>query len=442
MKKAHWLALLLALGLLVALFGTVRLELAQPASADPVRPPGLGPKAASASGPIGSAFVIRADSEQEVYPALAYNSQREEYLAVWYNDRAGCDDIRAQRVSRNGTLVGGPFYISAGCNDDRRYPDVAYNSKHNEYLVVWEHYDGLWYNIHGRRVSGTGQVLDTTDIVIISGSNMLTPANPAVAYAYTSDKYLVVWQEAFHPTITTSIVGQVVSSSGSLDGTSFTISQDPSGSPRREPDVAYNRHANRYLVVWQQKAGALWDIHGQQVHGGGGLYQSDITIAYYTKSSTAPAVAAIPTTPTNYKFLVVWELLYAPNDRDIFGRLVAEDGTPGTDFWISWANGLDESSPAVAGTESNLQYFVVWRHPLGVVDKPIRGRAISHGGALVGQVAEFSGVNADYPAVAAGPVGDFLVAWQDQPVFATNTNIYGQLWGNRVYLPMILKNYQ
>jgi hypothetical protein len=422
MKKALWFLRVLVLGSLAVLL--------------------VIPSTINAGSPVDGSFVISAGSEQEVYPTVAYNSQRQEYLVVWYNDRPGCDDIRAQRVSSGGALVGGPFYIAAGCPADRRYPDVAYNSAHDQYMVVWEQYEAAnGYSIKARRVSGTGQILDATDIAIRDpGYNLYTPVKPAVAYASTSDRYLVVWAETWHPIpITYEIIGQVMTDSGSLDGNRFTISGG--NDSREEPDVAYNRHANRYLVVWQQQAGALWDIHGQQVHGGGGLFQGDITIAYYTVPSTAPAVAAIPTTPTDDKFLVVWELHYAPNDRDINGRLVAEDGTPDSDFGISWASGVDESSPAIAGTESNLQYFVTWRHPQGVVDKPIKGRAISYGGALLGQVTEFSGVNADHPAVAAGPVGDFLVAWQDQPVWATNTNIYGQLWGYRVYLPLVLRNH-
>ena len=426
-----------ALGLLSALLVVPAQGWAQAISA------GASAAAAANGAPIGQQFVISGDPEQEVYPSVAYNSQRQEYLVVWSNDRAGNDDIRAQRVSKDGALIGGSFYISAGPGADRRYPDVAYNTQQDQYLVVWEHYDNAslvpGYGISGRRVSGTGAVLNATDIIIRSnGGNLATPATPAVAYASTSDKYLVVWAETWHPTpITWDIYGQVVSSSGALDGSQFSISQG--NEEREQPDVAYNRHANRYLVVWQQKAGTLWDVHGQQVHGGGGLYQGDITIAYYTKSSMAPAVAAIPTSPTNDKFLVVWEVQYAPSDRDIYGRLVAEDGTPGTDFWISWANGVDESSPAVASSESNLQYFVVWRHPQGVVDKPIKGRAISYAGALLGQEAEFSAPAANRPAVASGPTGDFMAAWQDQPVLATNTNIYGQLWGNRVYLPLVIR---
>lgn len=399
------------------------------------------PLTASAGTPVYGPIVISADSEREVYPSVAYNSQRQEYLVVWHNDRARCDDIRAQRLRKDGVLLGPAFYISAGCPADRHYPDVTYDIAHDQYLVAWEQYDASnGYSIQARRVSGTGQVLDTTDIAVRGpGYNLYTPVRPAVAYAYTSDRYLVVWAETWHPTpITYQILGQVITDGGALEGSSFTISQGSDS--REEPDVAYNRHANRYLVVWQQKAGVLWDIHGQQVHGGGGLYQGDITIAYYTKASTAPAVAAIPTTPTSAKFLVVWELLDAPNDHDIYGRLVAEDGTASTDFWISWAGGVDETSPAVAGSEDNLQYLVVWRHPQGVVDKPIKGQAISYGGTLQGQTATFSGPAADHPAVAAGPLGDLLVAWQDQPVSATNEHLYGRLWGNRTYLPLTLRN--
>ena len=93
---------------------------------------------------IGWFFRIHTDSAlEEIHPVLAYNDSRGEYLAVWYNNRPGNDDIRAQRITKNRTTVGSAFYISGGPGADRRYPDVVYNSQHDEYLVVWEHYDGL-----------------------------------------------------------------------------------------------------------------------------------------------------------------------------------------------------------------------------------------------------------------------------------------------------------
>ncbi|MBN1538419.1 MAG: hypothetical protein JW908_16915 [Anaerolineales bacterium] len=389
---------------------------------------------------IGGPLIISADSEQEVSPSIAYNNQHLEYLVVWYNDRASCDDIRAQRVSVTGELAGSPFYISAGCNLDRRFPDVVYNSVHDQYLVVWEQYDPgtTWYSIQGRRVSGSGQLLDATDITIRSASNLYTPTRPAVAYGSTSDRYLVVWAETWHPTpITYDIYGQAIDHNGNLDGSRFSITTGTKS--KEEPDVAYNQHTNRFLVVWQEITGIPYCIYGQQVHNDGSLYQSVITIAYYIVSSISPAVAAIPTSPTNEKFLVVWELLYDTNDHDIYGQLVGEDSTAYPDIYISVTT-LDETSPAITVSEDNLTYFVAWRSSEGVMDNPIKGTAISYSGAFVGGAIEAPGVDANYPALAVGPTSDILAVWQDQPVGATNTHLFGQLLGNLVFLPIILRD--
>ena len=129
-KKTRLFKFAAALGLLSALLVVPAQGWAQAISA------GASAAAAANGAPIGQQFVISGDPEQEVYPSVAYNSQRQEYLVVWSNDRPGNDDIRAQRLSKNGALIGGSFYISAGSGADRRYPDVAYNTQQDQYLVV------------------------------------------------------------------------------------------------------------------------------------------------------------------------------------------------------------------------------------------------------------------------------------------------------------------
>ncbi|MBU0510087.1 MAG: hypothetical protein KJ638_00090 [Chloroflexi bacterium] len=402
-----------------------------------------------AGGPIDGPIVISAESQQEVYPSVAYNSQWQEYLVVLWNDRPGCDDIRAERVARDGTRLGGRW-IAAGCPAEHRYPDVAYNSQSNDYLVVWLEEDGGLSTVKAQRLWADGEFKGGQITVFAGVIGAQTSAHPAVAYASTTDKYLVVWElEVFIPTpapghTVTSIVGRSVDSDGNMPSPEFVISQDPGTEPRQQPDLAYNRHANGFLVVWQQWNGsAVWDIYGQLVNGDGSIPPGflPIQVAWYIQSSTAPAVAAIPTAAGSYKYLVVWEATVGPGNRDIYGKLVEENGTPhASAFPISNAP-ADESAPAVAGDEASQRYLVTWRHPLGVVDVPIHGRAVSTDGNLLYGDAEFGGPTANYPAVAAGPVGDFFIAWQDQPVFFTDTNIYGQLWGNRVYLPLVLRGH-
>jgi hypothetical protein len=103
--------------------------------------------------------------------------------------------------------------------------------------------------IYARRVDESGVVLDSTDINLSGPVNIVTPSEPSVSYAFSSDRYLVVWAETIHPGgPNVAVNGQVMKVDGSLDGGPFVITLGPE--PRYASDVANNRHANRYLVIW------------------------------------------------------------------------------------------------------------------------------------------------------------------------------------------------
>ena len=399
------------------------------------------PMSVNAGTKIGTSFVISANPEEEEFPSVAYNSTRQEYLVVWFNDRPLNDDIRAQRLTKDGLKIGPPFYISAGPGNARWKPDVAYNSQHDQYLVVWENKDTTtgYKSIRAKRVSGTGDVLDSTEIILDSGSNQYTPETPVVAYASTSDRYMVVWAGIRYPKpITYTIYAQKVTGTGGLEGMTVTLAQDTA--IIEEPDIAYNRHANRHLVVWQRgnEISHLWEIKGRQVKGDGGTYSTEIWINNSANNCMNPAVASIPTSGGVIKFLVVFEVFHAVGDQDIYGRFIEEDGTinvmiaPGTST-------KDETHPAVAGNEAAQEYFVVWEEDVGSANEPIKGTQYSSSGVSLGTYYQFPGPRTKYPAIAAGHMADFLIAWQDQPVFGTHMNIYAQLFGNREFLPLFMK---
>jgi hypothetical protein len=174
----------------------------------------------AAAGPLSRPFLIGDLSDQAadaVESAVAYNPQQQEYLVVWYNDRPGCDDIFGRRVSANGGALGPRFPIANLCPEERRYPDVTYNSQHNEYLVVWEHYDGSYFRVHGRIVSATG-TLPGSEFPISSGVSLKNCYTPTVAYASTSDKYLVVWERQVVANVSRDIETQVLKGTGAHDG--------------------------------------------------------------------------------------------------------------------------------------------------------------------------------------------------------------------------------
>jgi hypothetical protein len=63
-------------------------------------------------GPIGSWFAISSPllNFNQMDASIAYNSQHDEYLVVWNCD-SNPDDVWGQRVSRNGSIVGAPIMI-------------------------------------------------------------------------------------------------------------------------------------------------------------------------------------------------------------------------------------------------------------------------------------------------------------------------------------------
>ena len=59
-------------------------------------------------------------------------------------------------------------------------------------------------------------------------------------------------------------------------------------------------------------------------------------------------------------------------------------------------------------------------------------------GDIIGDQNQFIGFEG-YPDVASGHAGDFLVAFQGL-VFGGDNEIWAWLWGNRLYLPLVIRN--
>jgi hypothetical protein len=70
---------------------------------------------------------------------------------------------------------------------------VAYNSQHDEYLVVWEERDATTSSVRGRRVSATGWLPGNVFTVASGVMTDVYCSDPAVAYSSAADRYLVVY---------------------------------------------------------------------------------------------------------------------------------------------------------------------------------------------------------------------------------------------------------
>ncbi|MBI5167929.1 MAG: T9SS type A sorting domain-containing protein [Candidatus Eisenbacteria bacterium] len=234
-------------------------------------------------------------------PAVAFDTQRAEFLVVWSGDdssavlRNGESEVFGQRLSASGAEIGADdFRIStmgpdSDPNFDASKPAVAYDPSHDAYLVVWEG-DDLGpalaegeNEIFGQLLSGDGLAFGTDDFRISDMGIDLDPltdaASPSVTYVAAARQYLVTWDgdDNFGTAVgEVEIYGQVLDAAtgAEVDQNDFRLSDagpDLNATfDASHPAVANAGPMNRSLVVWQadDDAGTLgpheFEIFGQQ----------------------------------------------------------------------------------------------------------------------------------------------------------------------------------
>jgi hypothetical protein len=403
------------------------------AARQPLSPAGDG------GGLIGETFPISYTSDvDEVRPAVAYNSQRQEYLVVWWNDRPQYDDIYGRRLTSDGQLL--PWFAIVWGTSTRRQPDVAYNAQEDNYMVV---YAEDW-NIGGGIVPATGGQASTLpfDLTTAGISSTVYYDQPSIAYDSTSGVYLV----AFRYVDESGTFGSKVEARGVLgDGNGvspgvFTLDGFSTATRPGTPDVAYNAASDEFLVVWERWDGADRDIHGQRIEYDASTDTMQTVGSPFPIFNTAndeygPAVAAIPN-GTDGQYLVACSSEGTTTLEVVAQRVTGQGALEGGQIDVAAGPGIKKGVD-VAASESGGKYLVVW----GLASALVQEQAVSPEGQLLGDMVEvYSPLTlAREPAVAGGPVGDFFVAFQDASADGSSYDIYGHLWGIRVYLPLVLK---
>ena len=358
---------------------------------------GLGvPASALGTAPLGQQETISEGVGRD--SSIAANTTKGGSLAVWVTDDSA---IVARVLDRDGDPITPSTTLSAlqtGAQSRANRPDVAYNAKSNDYLVVWQRDTdagpGEQLRVRGRRVSAAGAPVGPVND--ISRAAPAQAQRPAVAYNGALDEYLVAYQQSGVAPVADDLeiyVQRVGADGAPLPLPDSRISDmGPSGVAdfgAARPEIAYNPDRNEYVVVWD----------GDQV---------------------------------------------VNDEREVYAQVLTADGTEtGTDdLRLSTAGPADDADfdaiePAVGYSELMKQYLVAWdaREPIGAeTEIQVYGQRLSSTGAPVG-VPEFliseagrDGVGdrrAVEPEVAASTTSaEFLIVWTD----GSNTN---NLFGER-----------
>jgi hypothetical protein len=413
------------------------------ASAAPGEPEQPGLTGSPAGPPMLGAFinVWLETGVDNTEPAIAYNSRHDEYLVVWTNIRAAgaTKDIYARRVRGDGTLRSS-FTIVHDANYHNYEPDVAYSPAHDEYLVVYTYDNPLTdSDIWARRVSWDGSWM-SGELALARDSKNGKQHNPAVTYNPDSDEYLVVWQNSWSGSY--DIDARRVRAS---DGTSPGWVNIVAGAGyRSEPDVAYSPASNFYLIAYRYRPslGAFGDIYSKVTSWNIGYISPETHICDDSNDQSAVAVSA-----SEDEYLAVWaDAPNAPTTK-IYARRLLADGTPvgpGGGFWIAGVHNRHDMAPAVTyGTGHG--YLIAWQRYAG--SGPgwnVHGRYTMPGSdwAMDSEFALDDDVRDQrYPVVACGPHGDSMMAEEDANSAGGDLEIRGRLaWFRHAFVPLVMRD--
>ena len=330
---------------------------------------------APAADRIGPEFQLSIDvspgDSDRFQPAVAYNSTRGEYLVVWHKTWVGGGrGIYAGSVTRTGKL-GAWFVLSTGAGD-RAEPALAYNWQDEEYLVVWMHDvsgDDTRWAIKGKIIpwygAGSNPEFTIADDVAVSSQE------PSVVYNYQRREYLVIWNTwgvGPAPRTPTSVARRRVKADGTMPLAGVIHTTD--GFPHQS-DIAYNDHEDVYLMAWVRVSAPPPGGTGNDIWADWLGYQIDGSLMggapFSVTHSTKNENHPAVATNSYDRYIVVFEYEDSATDRDIYGQQFDWAGFEvGVSPFQIASTTRDETFPDVwAAPGTGADYFAAWQRTEG-----------------------------------------------------------------------------
>ena len=322
----------------------------------------FGTLSASASPPgwyrNRSAYLVIADENDWKWdPVVAYDSAHDEYLVVWETIQAGDHHvIDARRVSASGYLY--PEFTVYDDTYNSLQPAVAYDSVHDRYLVVWSYDsagDGSDNDIDGRFIPWNGP--NTSELMFGIDESRQNSDKPRLAYSALADEFLIVWKvEETVPFIAGGMIYH------DKTGISVAISDGDGGTYVKDfPDVAYNAARHEFAVVWDEDVGRGsqdLDIHGIRLSDAGAtLTPGDFSVTTSTSDEQHPAIAACAGAN---EYLIAWqqEINSGPDDN-IYSVMMSGTGSLANHYVVEGTSS-DQASPGVSCNLAGTEFFMAW----------------------------------------------------------------------------------
>jgi hypothetical protein len=412
----------------------------------------LGPSVHAGTAPaplssphLGDLITVFEDSVSNVSPAVAYNTLHDEYLVVWHNFRPVTTDIYARRVGSNGAVKSW-FCVATADGETYTYPSVAYSPAQDQYLIAYVHQSSSTdYDIKAKRLSWNGGLISEEFVIKDDVDKQWVPA---VAYNSVDDEYLVVYNNWWAGGLSDIAAQRVRASDGTLLSWANIATGGGTGGDGKSrwfPDVAYNASRNEYLIAYTYEfSGTDCDIFATMASANLGTLSSELHIVDDTDYQDRVALAAGPD-----EYLAVWEdgpsYVGIPAYRTIGARRVTGAGTLEPPMVIVDETDEVHERPDVA-YRGIWGYLTTWPFQFAYGDGNVLGRCVGSGqNEPAGSrfAIDDRADDQDEAALACAPSGDCLVVYQDDWNTGPEIDleIRGRLAGPwHSYLPLAIRN--
>jgi len=280
-----------------------------------------------------AAYGTGVPSGGEGKPSLAYDSNHNQFLVVYVKNDPN-SDIYGQFLDPFRNPIGSSFPIGTG-TDTQIMPMVAFDPVNNRFLVVWSDSRNTNYDIYGQLVNTDGTLHptpgDTTTNFPICTA-LYSQDLPDISFDTTNERFLAVWRD-YRSNTNYDIYGQFINENGSLyptpGDTTANFPVSTASNYQEWPSLAYDSDNSRFIVVWQDnRSGTNDDIYGQLINADGTYYPtpSDTTSEFPISTNTnSQREPSVAFDSINNRFLVVWSDFRASNN-DIYGQLIDGEG--------------------------------------------------------------------------------------------------------------------
>jgi hypothetical protein len=333
------------------------------------------------------------------------------HIIVWTDERSGFNDVYAQRIDPDGTLLWGENGVAV-CKDDRNQssPQVCPDNA-GGVIVVWEDYRGEDSDIYVQKLSREGKPLWSIGGVPVCQAKT-SQLSPKIIPDGVGGA-IVTWYD-YRSGKGEDIYAQRISMNGELfwqkDGVAVCLIPGTQWYPEIISDDAKGA-----IIVWTDfRTGKGSDIYGQHLDPSGTVLwqEGGLPICFASENQAYPKI----TKDSRGGVIVIWDD-FRDENFDVYAQRVTGDGKP---LWklngIEIANSeRDEERPEITWTE-DYGAIVCWLSTFGDSMNLLAQKLNASGEALWSKkgasISKSGGGKERYKIITASD-GGAIVAWEE-----------------------------